>query len=154
MSALTRLAYMFPNLIKVIVDDNTLQAVCNAFCNPCRDIYCLSKFLVAVCRGYRLSCDGFPSDKVLFMCVCVCVYAFPKELASFYNTIHFKLTLNCWQVETVLTILEEYQFTVTDDEDIHVFACYTLLHLSYGRSVALETKTWNKLIKRLIYLIQ
>ncbi|KAL8087831.1 hypothetical protein AgCh_037826 [Apium graveolens] len=118
-SALTRLVYMYPGLVKFIVDDNAFQAVCKAFGNPLPDKYCLSKFLTAVCRGYRVSSDDLPSNKL----------------------------------ETVLTILE-YQFIVTEDEDIYVFACYTLLHLSYGWSVTPVTETWNKIIKRLIDLIR
>lgn len=118
-SALTRLAYMFPDRIKVIVDDSTFKAVYEAFCKPNLDIYCLSKFLVAICRGYRLSSHGVPSDKVV----------------------------------AVLHILENYLFTGTANDDFHVFACYTLLHLSHGRRLTLETKTWIKLVKRLIELI-
>ncbi|XP_074356883.1 uncharacterized protein LOC141696666 isoform X2 [Apium graveolens] len=107
-SALTRLVYMYPGLVKFIVDDNAFQAVCKAFGNPLPDKYCLSKFLTAVCRGYRVSSDDLPSNK----------------------------------------------FIVTEDEDIYVFACYTLLHLSYGWSVTPVTETWNKIIKRLIDLIR
>lgn len=65
-----------PRRIKVIVDDNAFQAVCKAFCEPNLDIYCLSKFLVAVCRGYRIFSGGFPSDKVLIIRKSVYIYIY------------------------------------------------------------------------------
>lgn len=65
--ALTRLAYASPIHVKVIIDNGALEAVhqaINKVCGTYKIMGYLTKFLVAVCRGYNLYPDNISSDKV------------------------------------------------------------------------------------------
>ncbi|KAL6563208.1 hypothetical protein OROHE_005795 [Orobanche hederae] len=119
--ALTRIAFDFPDLIKVMVDMDVLEAAHKTLDNHLEVYWSmqhLAKFLAAICRGHGFSCnDHFSSEKVA----------------------------------KILTILDSvcckwpYQYRM-----VHTFTCYALLYLSYGSCVIFEAEVWNRLRGRLV----
>ncbi|KAK1386505.1 hypothetical protein POM88_014683 [Heracleum sosnowskyi] len=119
--ALTRIAYDFPDLIKVIVEFGILEAAHEALDNHLEvhwSMHHLAKFLATICPGYSFPCnDNLSSEKV--------------------SKIHTILDRICckWQ----------YQYRM-----VHTFTCYALLYLSYGRCIVFEEEVWNRLRGRLV----
>ncbi|XP_074373341.1 uncharacterized protein LOC141713703 [Apium graveolens] len=86
------------------------------------------------------------------------VYWGMEHLAKFLVTIcrgHSSFPcLSSEKVANIVTILESiclkwpYQYRM-----VHIFTCYALSYLSYGRCVVLEEKVWQKLQQRLVVYI-
>lgn len=90
MIALTRIAYNFPDLIKVIVDWGVLEAARKAHDNQLEVYWSmehLAKFLATICRGHGFSDDyNLSSEKVIWWFIVV--YMFFRR-ASYSNSVLF-----------------------------------------------------------------